>query len=182
MNAETNTDNGPDVLAASKAALPRMVLAHIERVRKLPEPKSHLIGVLHALQDAVGYLAPEQMDAVAQLMRIPAAKVTGVATFYHFFRLRPKGRFVVSVCMGTACYVKGAAEIAAAITKELGIPIGQTTADRVFSLEQARCVGTCGLAPVIVIDHEVHGPLQPADVPALLNAYRLRAAEAPAET
>ena len=166
------TDNWPDVEARSRAALPKAVLAHIEKTRKLPHSESHLIAVLHTLQNAVGYLGPEQLEAVSQLMRIPSAKVSGVATFYHAFRLRPKGQFMISICMGTACYVKGAPAIADAITKELGIVVGQTTTDGMFSLERARCVGTCGLAPVVVIDGEILGPLKPEDVPPLLDKYR----------
>lgn len=172
MTTTTGTDNWPQVEARSKAALPKAVLRHIEKVRKLPHADGHLIAVLHTLQDAVGYLGPEQLEAVSQLMQIPAAKVTGVATFYHFFRLRPKGEHVISLCMGTACYVKGAPAIAEAISNHLGIQVGRTTPDGVFSLEEARCVGTCGLAPVIVIDGKVHGPLKPQDVPALLDSYR----------
>jgi NADH:ubiquinone oxidoreductase subunit E len=172
---DENTDNWPQVEAQSRAALPRPVLAHIDKVKCLPNPESHLIGVLHKLQDASGYLGPEPLEAVSQLMQVPAAKVAGVASFYHSFRLRPKGRFVISICLGTACYVKGAAGIAEAITKELGIVIGQTTADGVFSLEQARCLGVCGLAPVIMIEDQIHGPIGPEDIAPLLDIYRKKA-------
>jgi NADH:ubiquinone oxidoreductase subunit E len=174
---EVATDNWSEVEAASKAVLPRVVLAHIAKVTKLEHPESHLISTLHKVQDTMGYIGPEQLDAISQLMQIPAAKVTGVATFYHFFRLRPKGRFVISICMGTACYVKGAAAITDAICRELHVSFGETTADGIFSLEQARCLGVCGLAPVIMIDNQIHGPLSPEKVPALLEEYRKKAAE-----
>jgi len=172
MSTNLETESWPQVEASSKATLPRTVLAHIARVNKLPNSHSHLMGVLHTLQGTMGYLGPDQLASVAQLMQIPEAKVTGFATFYHFFRMRPKGRFVISICMGTACYVKGATAITEAIHKELGVGIGETTADGVFSLEQARCLGTCGLAPVIMIDNKIHGPLKPEDIPALLQGYR----------
>ena len=127
----------------------------------------------------MGYIGPEQLDAISQLMQIPAAKVTGVATFYHFFRLRPMGRFVISVCLGTACYVKGADAITEAITRELKISFGQTTSDGIFSLTQARCLGVCGLAPAIMIDTHIHGPLTPDKIPALLEVYRQQPLEVP---
>lgn len=174
------TDNWPDVEARSKAALPRVVVTAIDKARKGPRPQSQLIGVLHKLQDAMGYLGPEQLAAVAQLMQIPEAKITGVATFYHFFRLRPKGQFVVSVCLGTACHIKEAPAIVEAISRELGVKLGETTPDGVFSLEQARCLGICGLAPVILINSDVHGPIKPEQVPALLRQYRQKAAPAKA--
>lgn len=174
MSTELKTDNWTEVEAASQAVLPKLVLQHIERAMGSDESASQLIAVLHTLQDAVGYLGEAQLDAVAQLMRIPAAKVSGVATFYHYFRMRPSGRFVISLCMGTACYVKGAAPILETIKKTLGIDVGQTTPDGLFSLEQARCLGTCGLAPVMMIEGRVHPRLKPEQIPAILNEYRAR--------
>jgi NADH:ubiquinone oxidoreductase subunit E len=162
------------------AALPKAIVKYIEKCAASPHPESHLISVLHKVQDSFGYLGTAQMDAVAQLLRVPAGKVSGVATFYHFFRLRPKGRFVISVCMGTACYVKGASQIADRIKQELGIEYGQTTPDGVFSLTESRCVGTCGLAPVVMVDTEVHGKLTPNLIPALLDTYREKARKEPA--
>ena len=111
------------------------------------------------------------MDAVAQLMQVPTAKVYGVATFYHFFRLKPRGRFVINVCLGTACYVKGADRVVEKIKEELGIDFGETTTDGLFSLEASRCLGTCGLAPVMMIGDEVYGQVTPDKVPALLERY-----------
>lgn len=175
MTNDTTTDNWPQVQAAAKAVLPKAVLAFIDRVLKGPNPQSHLITVLHKVQEVYGYLGPEQLDAVSQLLRVPAAKVTGVANFYHFFRLRPKGRFVISICMGTACYVKGATAIAESLEKALGVKAGQTSKDGLFSLEEARCLGTCGIAPAIMIDGNVHGQLKPEDIPALLAQYRAKA-------
>ncbi len=168
-NPDRTTDNWPEIRAASAAALPEDIVAFIEKVRQGPHPESQLIGVLHRVQAHFGYLAEEQLDAVAQLLQVPTAKVTGVATFYHFFRLEARGRFGISVCMGTACYVKGADRIAARLREELGIELGQTTTDGLFSLEQTRCLGTCGLAPVVMINDRIHGQVKPDDVPALLR-------------
>lgn len=172
---ETTTDNWNEVLAGSRAALPAPILEYIAAVMSGPEPHSQLISVLHKVQGHFGWLGREQIDAVAQLMRIPQAKVTGVATFYHYFRLKPRGRFMVHVCLGTACYVKGASEIAERLKEELGVDFGETSKDGMFSLENSRCLGTCGLAPVVMIDEEVHGKVKPEQVRALLDTYRSRA-------
>lgn len=165
----TQTDNWPQVEAAAKAALGDDIVSFIDWCRKQEHADSQLIAVLHMVQDRYGYLAPEKLDAVAQLMRIPAAKVTGVATFYHFFRLQPRGKFAINICMGTACYVNGADKVAAKIKEELGIDFGQTTTDGLFSLNSALCLGTCGLAPVVMINDQVFPKVTPDKVPALLE-------------
>jgi len=173
----TCTDNWPSVEAAAKEVLGEEIVGFIEHCRTLPHPESHLIAVLHRVQAKFGYLAAAHLDAVAQLMQIPAAKVSGVASFYHFFRLKPRGKFMINVCLGTACYVKGADRIAQKIIEELGISWGETSKDGVFTLEGARCLGTCGLAPVVMIDQEIHGQLTPDQVPALLEKYLKKARE-----
>ena len=117
-----------------------------------------------------GYLATPQLDAVAQLMQIPAAKVAGVASFYHFFRLQPRGRFMINVCLGTACYVKGVDKVAERLRDELGISWGETSKDGLFTLEGSRCLGTCGLAPVMMIGDDMHGQVTPDQVPGILEA------------
>jgi len=169
---ESATDNLNEIMAESRKALPADILAYIEEVMKGSEPHSQLISVLHKVQGHFGYLAKEQLDAVAQLLRIPQAKVTGVATFYHFFRLKPRGKFMINVCLGTACYVKGASEVAGRFKEELGIDFGETSGDGMFSLESSRCLGTCGLAPVVMIEGEIHAKVKPEQVPALLDRYR----------
>lgn len=170
-----STDNWEAVQTASKACLPQPVLDYIEECRKSPERASHLISVLHKVQGHFGHLGREQLDAVAQLMQIPTAKVTGVATFYHFFRLQARGKFTVNVCLGTACYVKGADKVADKFKEELGIDFGETSKDGLFTLEVSRCLGTCGLAPVVMIDETVHPKVKPDHVPALLDKYRAKA-------
>lgn len=171
------TDNWPELERGYRAMLPEDVLAFIDGNRDREHSESLLIATLHMVQDHFGHLGPGHLEAVAQLMQIPLAKVTGVATFYHYFRLQPRGRFLINVCLGTACYVKGAEKVAQKLMDELGIHFGETSKDGVFSLESTRCVGTCGLAPVVMIGEEVHGPLAPGQVPALLETYLARAAE-----
>ena len=167
----TTTDNWEAVEAAARQSLGEPIAGFIEQCRRGPEPESQLIAVLHQVQARYGHLSPARLDAVAQLLRVPAAKVAGVASFYHFFRLQPRGRFVINVCLGTACYVKGADRIAEKFMEELGIKWGETSKDGVFTLEASRCLGTCGLAPVVMIDDEIHGQVTADQVPAILERY-----------
>lgn len=135
-------------------------------------PDSYLIAVLHKVQGMFGYLPREMMDFVAEQMQIPTAHIWGVATFYHYFNLKPVGKHIISVCMGTACYVKGAAEILDTLKRELKISVGQTTEDRLFTLQEARCLGACGIAPVIMIDDKIYGELDAKKVVMLINQFR----------
>ena len=123
-----------------------------------------LIEVLHTAQESFGYLSDDLMIYVAHQLKLPLSWVYGVATFYHFFTLKPQGEHSCTVCMGTACYVKRAADIVAALQAEYGIEPGQTTPDGKFSVAAARCLGSCGLAPVIVLDGEVMGRLSTTEV------------------
>ncbi len=169
---KTATDNWTKVKQESESALPAEIVDFIARIREDdPHPTSRLISVLHRVQAHAGYLGREQMDAVAQLLQVPASTVTGVASFYHFFRLAPCGEHMIRVCMGTACHVRGAERVAEKIKQELGIDFGETTTDGQFSLEHSRCLGSCGLAPVVMIDDNVHGPMTADKVPALLEQY-----------
>lgn len=170
-------DNWPELERGYRAMLPEDVLAFIDANLQQERSESMLIATLHMVQAHFGHLGPGHLEAVAQLMQVPLAKVTGVATFYHYFRLQPRGKYLINVCLGTACYVKGAEKLAQKLTDELGIRFGETSKDGIFSLESTRCVGTCGLAPVVMIGDEVHGPLTPSQVPRLLESYLARAAE-----
>ena len=172
-----STDNWEEVKASCVEALPAPIVQFIAETRLQEHSESQLIAILHKVQSHFGYLAKEQMFAVAQLSGIPYAKVTGVATFYHYFRLTPRGKHIINVCLGTACYVKGAEKVSQKLMDELGIHFGETSKDGIFSLESTRCVGTCGLAPVVMIGDEVHGPLTPGQIPNLLESYLARAAE-----
>jgi len=170
--ADSKTDNRQQVQADSQAALTPEIVTLIEQCRKEPHSESQLIKVLHKVQEVFGYLSPKTLDAVAQLLQVPSSTVSGVATFYHFFRTVPKGKHTINVCLGTACYVKGGQAIADKFREELGIEFGETSGDGMFSLNAARCLGTCGLAPVVMIDEEVHGQVTPEQVPALQDKYR----------
>lgn len=130
-----------------------------------------LMPVLHEAQDIYGYLPAEVQQVIAEGLNIPLAEVYGVATFYSQFSLTPKGKHRISVCLGTACYVKGSDKILEAIEKELRISCGECTPDKKFSIESCRCVGACGLAPVMIIDGEVYGKLTADDVAGILDKY-----------
>ncbi len=171
----TSTDNWQEVQASARETLGDEIADFIDACRRGPEPESQLIAVLHRVQDRFGHLGGEQLDAVAQRMQVPAAKVAGVASFYHFFRLKPRGRFMIHVCLGTACYVKGADRVAQRLIDELGITWGETSTDGIFTLEGSRCLGTCGLAPVVMVDDQIHGNVTPDEVPIILEQYLKKA-------
>lgn len=126
-------------------------------MKKLGYEKSALIETLHAAQEAFGYLENETLKFIARRLRLSYSKVYGVATFYHYFRLKPKGRHNTVVCTGTTCYIKGSNKILAAIEKRYGIKAGETTSDGLLSIFTARCVGSCSLAPVIICDGLLKG-------------------------
>lgn len=150
----------------------------IDSLQGKPHFESYLIAVLHKAQSIYGYLSRETMDYVSEEMNIPTAHIWGVATFYHFFNLEKQGMYTVAVCMGTACYVKGSGAILDALKKELGVEVGETTADDMFTLAEARCVGACGLAPVIMIEDEIYGDLTAESVVDVIQMYRDKAAKA----
>ena len=130
-----------------------------------------LLPILHEAQEVYGYLPIEVQQRVADGLGISLSEVYGVATFYSRFSLTPKGKHRISVCLGTACYVKGADKILAEVEKKLGIKSGECTEDGLFSIDSCRCVGACGLAPVMMIDEEVYGKLTPAMVDKILDKY-----------
>lgn len=134
----------------------------VDRALKRFQYKSDsLLEVLHVAQSAFGFLDDQLLLYVSQQLKLPPSWVFGVATFYHLFALKPQGEHTCIVCMGTACYVKKAADILTALEQEFGIEPGQTTPDKKLSLVQARCMGSCGLAPVLVMDNDVHGKETP---------------------
>jgi len=144
----------------------------ISKTENLEHSESYLIAVLHKVQGFFGYLDKEVMDVVADTMNIPTAHIWGVATFYHYFNLEPIGKHVVSVCMGTACYVKGADKIFDVLKTELGVETGATTEDGLFTLQEARCLGACGIAPVIMIDDKIYGKLDSKKTIDIIKKYR----------
>jgi bidirectional [NiFe] hydrogenase diaphorase subunit len=139
-------------------------------LKRLQFQPDALIEVLHTAQEAFGFLDDDLMIYVAQQLKLPPSWVYGVATFYHFFSLKPQGEHNCIVCMGTACYVKRAAEIVTLLQQEFGIEAGQTTPDDKFSLATARCLGSCGLAPVLVVDGAVVGRISPEEAVAQIKA------------
>jgi len=130
-------------------------------MRKLGNERTALIEALHSMQQAFGYLDLPGLTFVAATLRVPLSRVCGVATFYHYFTMKPQGRHTCVVCTGTACHIKGAERLLKTIAEQHGVKPGETTPDRELSLLTARCFGTCGLAPVAVIDGAVAGSLTP---------------------
>ena len=131
-----------------------------------------LINILHKTQEEFGYLPAEVQHVIAKELNISEAKVYGVVTFYAFFTMKPKGKHKISVCMGTACYVRGAEKVVDELKKELNINVGDVTPDGKFSLDCLRCVGACGLAPVMLIGDKVYGRIDPKEVKGILERYK----------
>jgi len=130
-----------------------------------------IIAVLRECQDVVGYLPTELINYISHGMNLPSSEVFGIATFYSLFSLTPKGRHTIKVCLGTACYVKGMREIMDRISTTYKMKEGETTQDRKFSLEAVRCLGACGLAPVVVVDQDIHGIVSPDKIIGILEHY-----------
>lgn len=138
------------------------------------EVEGGLIPVLHGIQELYGYLPEEMLRMVSESLEISMTEIYGVATFYHYFSLVPKGEHIIRVCLGTACYVKGSQMIINRLTQELGINVGETTKDNKFTLEATRCLGACGLAPVMTVDNKVYGKVTLEDVRRILDDYLVR--------
>ena len=130
-----------------------------------------LIPVLEECQGVVGYIPVELQEYIGKGLNIPGSTIYGVVTFYSFFSMVPKGRNVIKVCLGTACYVRGTKNIINKLGEKFGLEIGQTTEDRRFSVEAVRCLGACGLAPVMVINEDTHGAVRPDRVKDILDRY-----------
>lgn len=131
-----------------------------------------LINILHEAQETFGYLPREIQEVIAHQLNIPVSKVYGVVTFYSFFSMEPKGEYPISVCMGTACYVRGSEKVLDEFKRILNINVGETTPDGKFSLSSLRCVGACGLAPVVLIGEKVYGRVVPGDVERILQEFQ----------
>lgn len=136
------------------------------------ESSVELIEVLHKTQDLFGYIPKRVVTRIAKTLDIPVSAIFGVITFYSRFSLIPKGKYSVSVCMGTACYVKGANDILEAFSRELGIGVGETTDDQLFSIIETRCVGQCALAPVVNVNEDVYAFFKLEDVKTIINELR----------
>jgi len=142
-----------------------------EFVANLSEKKGALISVLHKAQEIFGYLPKEVQVFVAEQLDISVAKVYGVVSFYSYFTMTPKGKYPIAVCMGTACYVRGAGKVLEEFERELGIKAGETTLDGMFSIDALRCVGACGLAPVVLVGEDVYGKDEAKQVKKLIKKY-----------
>ena len=130
-----------------------------------------VIPVLHKAQEIYGYLPIEVQTMISDGLGVPLAEIYGIVTFYAQFSLYPKGAYQIAVCLGTACYVKGSGDILERIMKKLGIEVGQCSADGKFSIDATRCIGACGLAPVLTVNDDVYGRLVPDDVDGILAKY-----------
>lgn len=157
----------------AKVKLPKEKLDELDAyIESLDDKVGLLIHILHKAQDIFGYLSLEVQLYIAKRLEIPAAKVSGVVTFYSYFTQEPRGKHTINLCMGTACFVKGADRILVAVCTELGIRPGETTSDGLFTVEDVRCIGACGLAPVVMIDDKVYGHLTEGKVKEILDEYR----------
>jgi NADH:ubiquinone oxidoreductase subunit E len=158
--AEINQDLTPEVMAKVDQA--------IEKWRGKP---GCLIPVLEECQEIAGYLPVELQEYIGRRLDIAGSTVYGVVTFYSLFSMVPKGRHVIKVCLGTACYVRGTKNILQVLVGKMGLEVGQTTPDRRFSLQAVRCLGACGLAPVMVVDSDTHGGMTTSRIESILNRY-----------
>ena len=145
-------------------------LAHF--IAELAERKGALISVLHKAQSIFGYLPRQVQEFVADQLKIPVSKVYGVVEFYAFFTMTPKGQYPISVCLGTACFIKGARDVLDELKQVLSIDVGEVTMDGKFSIDTLRCVGTCAMAPVIMIDNKVYGNVERKDVKKIIREYQ----------
>ncbi len=143
-----------------------------EILGKYEADQSTIIAVLQDVQQEFGYLPKDAIHTVSTEMNIPLSRVLSLATFFNAFSLKPKGKHPINVCMGTACHVRGAQLILEKLERELEIKSGNTTQDGNFSVEEVRCVGCCGLAPVIMVGDEFHGKLSQTKVPGVLKKYK----------
>lgn len=141
-------------------------------ITKHKDEKGALMPIMQEAQEIYGYLPIEVQSVISNVLGIPLEKIYGVATFYSQFSLNPKGQYTISVCLGTACYVKGAGDILLKIKEILNISDGETTADGKFSLDSCRCIGACGLAPVITVNDDVYGKITADDVEGILAKYQ----------
>jgi len=133
---------------------------------------SSIIAILQDIQEDFSYLPPPVLKTISHELGIPLSRILSLATFYKAFSLKPKGKHPIHVCLGTACHVRGAQRIIEKFERDLGIKSGETSADREFSLDAVRCVGCCGLAPVVMIGEDVHGKVTQTKIPGLLKKYK----------
>jgi len=147
------------------------------RSKEYGDNRSLLLPILHKIHAKYGYLPKEALQEVSRQLLIPLAEVFGSATFYAQFKLHKPGKFIIQVCMGTACHVRGAPGVLHALETNLGIKVGETTPDGLFTIEVARCFGACALAPVVKVNEDIYGNVTPKDIPKILAKYRKLASQ-----
>jgi NADH-quinone oxidoreductase subunit E len=152
----------------TSAKLSDELLGFIDVWREKP---GNLIMILHKVQEEHGYIPRDIALELSRNLNIPLAKIYGVITFYHFFKLKKPGKFIIAVCMGTACYLKGGDDLILEIERLLGLPVNGITDDGLFSLEAVRCIGCCGLAPVMTVNGEVYGKVTKEELPGIISKY-----------
>lgn len=156
-------------MADEAKKMSKELLAYIAKWKEKP---GNLIMVLHRVQEEYGYIPRATALELTKLLDVSLAKIYGVITFYHFFKLKKPGKYKIQVCMGTACYLKGAQDLIDELETLLGISVNGTTEDKLFSLEAVRCIGCCGLAPVLVIGEDVYGKLTTDKLPEIVAKYQ----------
>ncbi len=154
--------------------MPNETVAHdIEMtVKRWRKKRGNLIMILHDLQDKYGFVPREASLELSKQMNVPLARIYEVLTFYNYFKLEPPGKYVISVCLGTACYLKGAGEILEEFGNQLGIEVGMTTSDKLFHLQAVRCLGCCGLAPVVMINGKIYSKVTVRGVADIIDTIR----------
>ena len=144
----------------------------LEIAKKYEGKSADIIEALHEVQNFYGYISTDAQKCLSKHLNVPMSEIYGIITFYSRFTLKPKGKYNIQICLGTACYVKGSATILAAFEKELGIKSGDITEDGIFSIEEVRCIGACGLAPAIVVNEDVYGKMTADKVHEIIEKYR----------
>ncbi len=145
-----------------------------ETIEQWKEVPGGLLPIMQFAQEHLGCVDEEIQNYISQKLDVPVSTIFGVATFYSLFTLKPKGKYKIGLCLGTACYVRGSQLVLDELEKRLGIAVGNTTDDGMFTLDATRCIGCCGLAPAMMINDEVYGRLTPEQVPAIVEKYRQR--------
>ncbi len=148
-----------------------------EFIESLSVKQDEVIAVLHKAQQLFGYLPAELQLYIARKLDVPASHIYGVVSFYSYFTQEKRGTYTINICMGTACFVKGADKVLNEFARQLGIKSGETTEDGAFTLTDVRCIGACGLAPVVLVNEKVYGHIQPEDVSRIIDTYKEKKGE-----
>jgi len=161
------------VMEPIKEDLPKEKFDELEKfIDNMETTKGALIEILHKAQNIFGYLPRDVQLFVARKLGIPGAEVFGVVSFYSYFSTKPSGKHTLSVCMGTACFVRGADKVIERLKEKIGIETNETTEDGIFTLKDVRCIGACGLAPVVMVDDKVYGRVKEEDIDEIIKTYR----------